>query len=216
VAHHTSQRVDTQGVDVTYCEWRSESTLLVAGYRGSQTVVGIFDRLTLTYRDLWVGSDIATVGPVAAVSGINEAVDCVLVGEGFRRTSEIGVIRDGTYAAVKSFSLGYVELLDTIDVEYVAWKAPDGLEIQGWLLRPTTHHPGPVVMSIHGGPVCTHGRSGLVRRHAALLMLLSRGYLIVFPNDRGSTGRGQGFVRPILGDMGGKDRRLSFVAGLPC
>jgi dipeptidyl aminopeptidase/acylaminoacyl peptidase len=37
------------------------------------------------------------------------------------------------------------------------------------------------------------------------LMLLKRGYAVFLPNPRGSTGRGQKFVLPVLGDMGGAD-----------
>jgi dipeptidyl aminopeptidase/acylaminoacyl peptidase len=37
------------------------------------------------------------------------------------------------------------------------------------------------------------------------LMLLRRGYAVLLPNPRGSVGRGQDFVRQVLGDMGGAD-----------
>jgi dipeptidyl aminopeptidase/acylaminoacyl peptidase len=127
------------------------------------------------------------------------------VGESFVRSPEIAVIREGKYTSVKSFDLGYLDHVTTIDVEYISWKAPDGLEIQGWLLRPKDQGPCPVVMSVHGGPVWHSRPVWLGRRGAALLMLAKRGYGIVFPNARGSTGRGQDFARHILGDMGGKE-----------
>jgi len=44
-------------------------------------------------------------------------------------------------------------------------------------------------------------------------MLLKRGYAIFLPNPRGSTGRGQAFVQPVLGDMGGADT-YDYLSGL--
>src|SRR3989442_8702912 len=35
--------------------------------------------------------------------------------------------------------------------------------------------------------------------------LVSRGYAVLFPNPRGSSGRGQSFAQMVYGDMGGGD-----------
>ena len=118
---------------------------------------------------------------------------------------KIAVIHQGTYRAVKSFDLGYSEHIKAIEsVEEVRWQAPDGLEIEGWLLRPQGQGPHPLIMSIHGGPVW-HYRPIWLGRGGASLMLINRGYALFFPNPRGSSGRGQDFARRVLGDMGGAD-----------
>jgi dipeptidyl aminopeptidase/acylaminoacyl peptidase len=36
-------------------------------------------------------------------------------------------------------------------------------------------------------------------------LLVSRGYAVLYPNPRGSTGKGQRFMRAVAGDMGGAD-----------
>ncbi len=55
---------------------------------------------------------------------------------------------------VKSFALASTEWdLPLPVVETVRWSAPDGLQIQGWLLRPRGTGPSPLVMIVHGGPV---------------------------------------------------------------
>jgi len=55
------------------------------------------------------------------------------------------MILSGNYKAVKSFDLGYAEaaakVIDAVDA--VSWKAPDGLEIQGWVVRPKSKGPCP-------------------------------------------------------------------------
>jgi dipeptidyl aminopeptidase/acylaminoacyl peptidase len=198
--------VDTQGVDITHAEWRSDRQLLLAGHRGFETVVGLCDAVSGTFIEVWASADISTGGFYVTVSGLNDTGDCVLVGESFVRAPEIAVIRRGDYQLIRSFHLGDPDQASGIDaVEHVSWKAPDGLEIQGWLLRPKSKGPHPLVMNVHGGPVWHWHPLWLGRRNAPVLMLLIRGYAVFFPNPRGSSGRGQSFVRHVLGDMGGAD-----------
>jgi dipeptidyl aminopeptidase/acylaminoacyl peptidase len=198
-------RLDTHGVDITYTEWRSDRTLLLAGHRGFETVIGLYDASSGTFTEVWSSQEISTGGTYVAVSGLNETGDCVLVGEGFLQAPEIAVIRRGKYNSIKSFDLGYVDQIKLIEsVERLTWKAPDGLEIQGWLLLPKGKAPHPLVLNVHGGPVW-QWRSMWLGRRAVILMLIKRGYAIFFPNPRGSSGRGQGFARPVKGDMGGAE-----------
>jgi dipeptidyl aminopeptidase/acylaminoacyl peptidase len=95
----------------------------------------------------------------------------------------------------------------------VRWKAPDDLEIQGWLVRPRGTGPHPLVMIIHGGPVSHHRPTWIARASAVAALLIQRGYALFYPNPRGSSGRGQDFARQVLGDMGGLDG-LDCLAGL--
>jgi dipeptidyl aminopeptidase/acylaminoacyl peptidase len=206
-------RVDTRGVDIAYTEWRSDRQLLLAGHRGFETVVGLCDAAAGTFTEVWGSQDLTTGGIYIRVSGCNEAGDCALVGESFVRAPEIAVIRKGEYRAVKSFDLGYsdqVKVIETLD--RVSWKAPDGLEIQGWLLRPKGKGPLPLIMAIHGGPVW-QWRPVWLGRRGSILMLLKRGYAVFLPNPRGSSGRGQDFARHVLGDAGGADT-YDFLSGL--
>ncbi|HVQ16175.1 MAG TPA: S9 family peptidase, partial [Vicinamibacterales bacterium] len=200
-----SRRIDTAGVDVTYVEWRSERRLLVAGHRGWDIVVGLVDAQASTFSEVWSSRDITTGGRYAAVCGIGENGDCALLGEGYRLAPEVAVIQQGKYQRVKSFDLdGGAHLSAVHSVETVSWKAPDGLEMQGWLLRPAGKAPHPVIMSIHGGPVY-HWRPLWLGRSASALLAIKRGYAVFYPNPRGSSGRGQAFTHHVLGDMGGAD-----------
>ncbi len=62
--------------------------------------------------------------------------------------------------------------------------------------------PFPLVLDVHGGPI-----GNVDDRFPGTLdaLLLSRGFAILAPNPRGSTGRGQEFARRVVGDMGGLD-----------
>jgi dipeptidyl aminopeptidase/acylaminoacyl peptidase len=208
------QRVDTQGLDITYCEWRSDTHLLLAGHRGFETVVAKYDATQGAFTEVWSSRDISTGGIYACVSGLNDRGDCVVIGESFLRAPEVAVIRKGRYQTVKSFDLGYGDQAKVIAaVERLSWSAPDGLEIQGWLLRPKGNGSHPVIMHVHGGPVYHVRPFWLGRKGALGLMLVKRGYAVFLPNPRGSSGRGQDFARHVLGDMGGADT-YDYLSGL--
>ena len=198
--------VDTHGVDISCCEWRSDESLLLAGHRGFETVVALFHVHSNTFTEVWRSDEIGTAGRFAAVAGFGMTGDCALIGEGFTRAPEIAVIRQGDYRTVRSFDLGYSDRARAIaGVERLSWNASDGLEIQGWLLRPGGEGPYPLILAVHGGPVWHWRPHWLGRSNAAVLMLLERGYAVYLPNPRGSTSRGRMFARAVLGDMGGAD-----------
>jgi dipeptidyl aminopeptidase/acylaminoacyl peptidase len=209
------QGVDTKGVDITYTEWRSDRVLLLAGHRGFETVVALYDVAARALTEVWSSQNITTAGFFVSVSGVGESGQCVLVGENFTRAPEIAVIEQGQYRVVKSFDLGYSEQVKAVSaVERVAWKAPDGLEIQGYLLLPQGNAPHPLILNIHGGPVGHHRPAWMGRRGGATtLMLIKRGYAVFLPNPRGSAGRGQAYARCVLGDYGGADT-YDYLAGL--
>lgn len=210
------RHLDTRGVDVSCAEWRSENHLLLAGHRGFETVVALYDASSETLTEVWASNELTTGGFLVSVAGLGADGDGVLVGESYTRAPEIAAIRRGAYRAVRSFDLGYADHVSPLGTaERVSWSAPDGLEIQGWLLRPRGPGPHPLVMSIHGGPVY-HWRPRWPGRNAigvADLLLLKRGYAVFYPNPRGSSGRGQDFVRHVLGDMGGADTH-DYLSGL--
>ncbi len=209
------RKVPTRGIDVTHTEWRSDRHLLLAGHRGFETVLALYDAQTGQVEEVWQSEEVTTGGFYATVAGFGEPGDCALVSEGFKRAPEIAVIRRGKYQPIKSLDPGAGEALSALaGVETVTWRAPDGLEIQGLLLKPSSGRaPYPVILMVHGGPVWHYRPYWMGRRSIGTLMLLQRGYAIFLPNPRGSTGRGQDFVRPVLGDMGGADT-YDYLSGL--
>ena len=202
-------RIDTQGVDITYTEWRSDRHLLLAGHRGFETVVGLYDVTSMTFSERWTSTDRSTPGSFfASVSGFGEAGDCVLISEGFLQSPEIAVIRGSEYMAVKSFDLGYAENVRAVvgAIENVTWKASDGLEIQGYLLQPRVKGPYPIILAVHGGPVGHHRPQWMGRRAGApFLMAVKRGYAVFLTNPRGSAGRGQAYARHVFTELGGAE-----------
>jgi dipeptidyl aminopeptidase/acylaminoacyl peptidase len=93
--------------------------------------------------------------------------------------------------------------------EVITWKSKDGKPVEGVLLYPVGYQPGakvPLVVSAHGGPTGAHtngfkGGTGPGQSWAA------RGWAVLYPNPRGSTGYGEAWMRANMGDWGGGDYR---------
>jgi dipeptidyl aminopeptidase/acylaminoacyl peptidase len=88
--------------------------------------------------------------------------------------------------------------------EELKYKADDGMELQGWLVKPLQFDPArkyPLVLRIHGGPSGMYGTNFDHEVH----VLSTRGYGVLFVNPRGSSGYGQSFVRANQKDWAGKD-----------
>lgn len=193
------------GIDVTHIEWCSDDRLLVAGHRGFETVVGTVDSLSGAFVERWASDEITSSGRYATVAALGSAGDCLLAGEGYTRAPEIGRIVSGQYETVRAFVDAEECVADALGgADPVVWRAPDGLEIQGWLLRPRATGPFPLVMHVHGGPVY-HWRPVYLGRVPLNLLLLRHGYAVFLPNPRGSSGRGRDFIRPVIGDVGGAE-----------
>ena len=82
------------------------------------------------------------------------------------------------------------------------WHSVDGLEIQGWLYKATDEGLGTVVL-IHGGPTSRAED----RFNAQIQFFVSRGFDVLAPNYRGSTGFGLPFQESIKEDgWGGREQ----------
>jgi dipeptidyl aminopeptidase/acylaminoacyl peptidase len=82
----------------------------------------------------------------------------------------------------------------------------DGTRIQAWVQKPPDFDPRrkyPLILNIHGGP---HAAYGWVFDHEFQWMA-TRGYVVLYPNPRGSIGYGQGFGNIIQYHYPGDDYR---------
>jgi dipeptidyl aminopeptidase/acylaminoacyl peptidase len=99
------------------------------------------------------------------------------------------------------------DVLDGIklgEVEELWFKAPDGLDVQGWLIKPAEFDPAkkyPLVLWIHGGPWSMYS----VAFNWAWQNFAAQGYAVLYLNPRGSTGYGQDFVNGIQYSYPGRD-----------
>ncbi|MDX6302426.1 MAG: hypothetical protein QOF53_3640 [Nocardioidaceae bacterium] len=196
--------VDTEGVYVNDHRWLDETTVLYTGLRGLDTVVALVDVRSGETRPVWSGPQ--TSGEFQPeVSGIAGRPPVVVL-EDHLTPPTLGVLEEGGFRALlaadgegprfQSAQAGRTSRL--------SWTSSDGLEIQGLLTVPAGEAPYPVVVHVHGGP--THAwRDTWSGRDPHTTALVARGYAVLRPNPRGSTGHGAAFAEAVYGDMGGLD-----------
>jgi len=92
------------------------------------------------------------------------------------------------------------------DGEIVHWESTDGVTIEGILIKPDGYKEGervPLIVEIHGGPSWQWQDRLMMSWHDWAQMLAARGYAILLPNPRGSTGYGAAFEKLLQNDIGG-------------
>ncbi|HSL01745.1 MAG TPA: alpha/beta fold hydrolase [Rubrobacteraceae bacterium] len=91
---------------------------------------------------------------------------------------------------------------DLVPAEEFSWSSVDGLVVYGWLYRTRRESAGTIVL-VHGGPTSRAEE----RFNAQIQYLVSRGFDVLAPNYRGSTGYGLGFQEAIKEDgWGGREQ----------
>jgi len=92
--------------------------------------------------------------------------------------------------------------------QVVTWPGADGRQVEGLLYAPVNARPGvrvPLLLEVHGGPAATHAQyftpftEGL-----GIPLYLQRGWAVLMPNPRGSSGYGGDWRRGNRRDWAGK------------
>jgi len=94
--------------------------------------------------------------------------------------------------------------LDLTPPEEIWYTSFDGKKINAWILKPPHFDAAkkyPMILQIHGGP---HGAYGWTMYHE-MLWMAAKGYVVLFPNPRGSTSYGQEFSNIIQHRYPGDD-----------
>ena len=92
-------------------------------------------------------------------------------------------------------TLGTVE-----EIRYTSSK--DGRELHGWVVTPPNFDPDrtyPLMVEIHGGPISNYGD----RFSAEIQLYAAAGYVVFYPNARGSTSYGEEFGNLLYNDFSG-------------
>ncbi len=92
--------------------------------------------------------------------------------------------------------------------EVITYQARDGLEIQGILIKPLQYAEGqryPLITVVHGGPESHYSNGWLTNYSTVGQTGAALGYAVFYPNYRGSTGRGEEFLKSSQRDLAGKE-----------
>jgi dipeptidyl aminopeptidase/acylaminoacyl peptidase len=120
------------------------------------------------------------------------------------RPSEVFTAPGGKLTRITHVNDAWAEQFKWSSGEYISFKSQDGTIVHGYLYRPIDYVAGkkyPTILRPHGGPVEQYAAEfeDLAQLFAA------NGYLVLYPNPRGSSGYGQDFTKAIFADWGNKD-----------
>jgi len=148
-----------------------------------------------------------------------------LITEGKRSVEGFSLARDGSvlaYTAMGALNLAELYVRDEkgerkatdfnddilsklvlSDLERFSFKATDGVEVEGWIMKPQGYEKGrvPTVVEIHGGPRTAYGHSFMLE----FQLLAANGFAVLFTNPRGSAAYGEEFAAAIPKDYGDRD-----------
>jgi dipeptidyl aminopeptidase/acylaminoacyl peptidase len=145
------------------------------------------------------GGEAGSLPVVAFVQESSEwPAEVFVAGQNFERARRLTT----TNPQVSSFDLGATEV--------ITWKSTDGVDVEGVLLEPVGYQPGrryPLLVVPHGGPTGAYVDGFLVRYGDGGQHWAGEGWAVLYPNPRGSTNYGEGFMRGNLADWGGGDYR---------
>lgn len=97
----------------------------------------------------------------------------------------------------------------------IEWKGADGQMVEGLLYYPLDHQPGarhPLIVQTHGGPHASD-KFGFGGWSSYVQVLTAKGYAVLKPNYRGSTGYGDEFLRDMVGHYF-QNAHLDVLAGV--
>jgi dipeptidyl aminopeptidase/acylaminoacyl peptidase len=121
------------------------------------------------------------------------------------------IAEDGTQKQLTNINAKLFSQMNLTMPDEVWFKSFDGRRIQTWIQKPPDFDPSkkyPLILNIHGGP---HSAYGWVFDHEFQWMA-AKGYVVVYPNPRGSTTYGQDFGNLIQHKYPGDDFRDLMLA----
>jgi len=120
------------------------------------------------------------------------------------RPNEIYTVPGGKLTRITHANDELLAQLKLVQGEYVKFKSKDGTTVSGYMYKPLGYTPGkkyPAILRPHGGPVWAY----YAEFDQLPQLLAATGYVVLFPNPRGSSGYGQYYCQAIWADWGNKD-----------
>ncbi|HVH99882.1 MAG TPA: S9 family peptidase [Enhygromyxa sp.] len=184
----------------TWLEWLDADTIVMLAEQGTKTTIN-----TVTPKGV---TPLVDAGPICHELSLSKRMlACVGDTATHPREAFIGKLghRSLTRVTVSNPPLLTRKLGEQ---SVVRWKAEDGLELEGVLIKPVDYQEGtryPLAVLPHGGPEGISLDGWTTRATYPAQLFATRGYVVFMPNYRGSAGRGSEFACADHKDLGGKE-----------
>jgi dipeptidyl aminopeptidase/acylaminoacyl peptidase len=174
--------------------WAPDGKKVLEVYgKDGRTILAAFDLATGTPSDITHGNQ--AVVRFRAAPDVSKIVCSIsnptLINDLFVIAGKSGEPQRLTHSNDELFSK-----LNLTEPEEISYKSFDGKKIQAWVQKPPGFDPAkkyPLILDIHGGP---HAAYGYIFEHEFQWMA-AKGYVVLYPNPRGSTTYGQDFGNVI-------------------
>ena len=137
-------------------------------------------------------------GPIILTVHGNPGQDAVAaIADTPQHPAELYLLRDGAEPVRLTNSNPFLSERELAKQEAISYKARDGLELEAILIHPATRVRGgnPLVVIAHGGPESNYSNGWMTSYGRPGQVFAANGYAVVYPNYRGSTGRGIQFSK---------------------
>jgi len=185
--------------------WQDNDTIMYLGYQGVWTTLA---RINID------GSGKKTILPVGkytlyGMSLCRDGLSCAFIGDCPQHPREVFIIKHGEEKTHRlTDSNPFLEKIRLAKQEVIAFKARDGLELEGILIHPLDEKKGvryPLIMMVHGGPESHHLNGWLTQYSSPGQVAAAQDFACFYTNYRGSTGQGLVFSKLSQADPAGKE-----------
>lgn len=119
--------------------------------------------------------------------------------------SELAIYKEQTLNRITNLNGALLNYRTLGKVEEIWYKSSfDNRDIQGWVVYPPNYDASkkyPLIVENHGGPILNYGN----RFSAEIQLYASAGYIVFYPNPRGSTSYGEEFANLLFNNYPGED-----------
>lgn len=121
------------------------------------------------------------------------------------RPADVGVINKGAISRITGLNEDLLAFRNLGETHEIWWKSSvDERDVQGWYVTPPDYDPAkkyPLIVENHGGPIANYGD----RFTPEIQLLAAAGYVVFYPNPRGSTSYGEEFGNLLYHNYPGDD-----------
>ena len=190
--------------------WSPDGRSLIEVYgKGGKTILASFDVMTGVPTDLTHGNQ-----AVQRFRASEDRAKIIYTSSTPTRISDLFALdpSGGEPQHLTHLNQELFSKLNLTEPEEISYKSFDGKTIQAWVQKPPDFSPAkkyPLILNIHGGP---HAAYGYIFEHEFQWMA-AKGYVVLYPNPRGSTTYGQDFGNVIQYHYPGDDYK-DLMAGV--
>ncbi|MEM8985569.1 MAG: S9 family peptidase [Pseudomonadota bacterium] len=180
--------------------WRGEDEILATVHDGVDVNIVAFNRAGARLSEITLDAPIARSIEPMPNGDIAMVADTPTSPREVYTTSTDGDVRKWT--AHNAWTSG----ADLADQSVLTYQSRDGLEVEALLMTPKGRRPRrgwPLVVMVHGGPEAHYSNGWITRYSEPGQIFAAKGYAVVYPNYRGSTGRGVAFTKLHQRDYAG-------------